>query len=56
MKKKLVDIDKEVLTAASMAVKAIREGAKKADIAELCILRVITKLIYANYDVVSIDH
>ncbi len=54
-KKKVVDVDKEVLATASIAVKAIRDVAKKTDIAELCILRVITKLIYPNYDVVNID-
>lgn len=43
MKRKVVDVDKEILATASMAIKAIRDGAKNADIAELCILRVIVK-------------
>lgn len=53
-KKKAVDIDKEVLSTASMAVKIIREGAERAGRGEIAILRVITKLIDSSYDVMGI--
>ncbi len=53
-KKKVVDVDKEVLATASMAVKTIREGATRSGKSEIAILRVITKLIDSSYDVMEI--
>lgn len=53
-KKKVVDVDREVLVTASMAVKIVREGSKRADRSEIAILRVITKLIDSSYDVMGI--
>lgn len=53
-KKPLVDRDKEILVTASMAVKIIRDGAKSSGIEEIAILRVITKVLCSEYDVMHI--
>ncbi|MCF6147322.1 MAG: hypothetical protein E3K37_01550 [Candidatus Kuenenia sp.] len=53
-KKVVVDTDKAIQDAAYKAVKVIREGAKKADIYELKILRVVTKMIYSDFDVTEL--
>lgn len=53
-KKKVVDAEREMVVTASMALKVIRDGAKRAGVPELYILRVITKLLYSGYDVLEI--